>query len=321
MQTVYQYKLRLTKQPAIAMHRCLPMVGNQYNYLLGDRFHWYEQNPCAINFCQIFSHFQELAKNPNYKGQIKKTYLLYQDIYSRILQNNVVKRFKVTCNPFLNSESKGKLSNKGRFKSRDCDPTLGDPQMQNGYLQSNLINRLKLNNFKLILHNPLPVGFKIKIPSIIKKPVKQLGKQYQKLADKCKNFYVKTVKKLLSKYYFVLYENLNVKALSKFMHDDGWLNLLSIITITAQSAGLLVISVNTSANFPDCYDSEAKIRQKFHEKWYECPSCGCGLDHNHNTTININNMAVEHAVFKAQLTSPAMAGVAEKPTLYAIASV
>ena len=52
MRTAYQYKLRPTKQQAIEIDRWLSMLAAQYNYLLADRFNWWEQNRCPINACQ-----------------------------------------------------------------------------------------------------------------------------------------------------------------------------------------------------------------------------------------------------------------------------
>ncbi|HAA29195.1 MAG TPA: transposase, partial [Cyanobacteria bacterium UBA8553] len=44
MRTAYQYKLRPTKHQAAELDRWLSMLCSQYNYLLADRFNWYEQN-------------------------------------------------------------------------------------------------------------------------------------------------------------------------------------------------------------------------------------------------------------------------------------
>ncbi len=44
MRTAYQYKLRPTKVQAAEIDRWLSMLCAQYNYLLADRFNWYEQN-------------------------------------------------------------------------------------------------------------------------------------------------------------------------------------------------------------------------------------------------------------------------------------
>ena len=66
MRTAYQYRLRPTKQQAISIERWLSMLCSQYNYLLADRFNWYEQNRCSINACPLVCHLPELRDNPDY---------------------------------------------------------------------------------------------------------------------------------------------------------------------------------------------------------------------------------------------------------------
>ncbi len=78
--------------------------------------------------------------------------------------------------------------------------------------------------------------------------------------------------------------------------------------------------MKASGTSVDCSSCGTKVPKKLHERWHSC-QCGCSLDRDHNAAINIKNRAVGHSVLKAQLTSEAIAGVAEKPTLYAIASV
>ena len=53
MRTAYQYKLRPTKLQTIEIDRWLSMLCAQYNYLLADRFNWYEQNRSPINACPL----------------------------------------------------------------------------------------------------------------------------------------------------------------------------------------------------------------------------------------------------------------------------
>jgi putative transposase len=137
-----------------------------------------------------------------------------------------------------------------------------------------------------------------------KKAVKQLGKQHKKVADKRKDFHFKIAKHLLSKYDVVVYEDLNVKGLSKSrlaksIHDAGWSSFLSILTHKAENAGLLVIAVNASGTSQDCSDCGIKVPKKLHERWHLC-QCGCSLERDHNAAINIKNRAVGHSVLKAQ---------------------
>ena len=158
------------------------------------------------------------------------------------------------------------------------------------------------------------------------KAVKQLGKQHKKVADKRQDFHFKTANNLLKKYDVVAVEDFNVKGLArtrlaKSVPDAGWSSFLSILTNKAVNAGLLVIPVKASGTSQDCSNCGVKVPKKLHERWHDCPHCRCSLDRDHNAAINIKNRAVGHSVLKAQLTSPAIAGVAEKPTLYCTQSV
>ncbi|BAY50092.1 putative transposase, truncation (plasmid) [Scytonema sp. HK-05] len=93
---------------------------------------------------------------------------------------------------------------------------------------------------------------------------------------------------------------------------------LSTLTTKAENAGLLVIAVNASGTSQNCSSSGTKVPKKLHERWHSC-QCGCSLERDHNAAINIRNRALGHRVLKAQLMSDGIAGVAEKPTQYAIA--
>ena len=90
MRTAYQYKLRPTKQQVASIDRWLSMLCAQYNYLLADRFNWYEQNRCSINACPLVCHLPELRDNPDYYSQkktlpiLKKTHPHYGDIHSQV---------------------------------------------------------------------------------------------------------------------------------------------------------------------------------------------------------------------------------------------
>ncbi|MEB3179780.1 MAG: transposase [Nostocaceae cyanobacterium] len=174
MRTAYQYKLRPTKQQALIIDRWLSMLCAQYNYLLADRFNWYEQNRCSINACPLVCHIPELKDNPDYYSQkktlpnLKKSHPHYGEIHSQVLQD-VVKRVKVTFDRFLSGDCNGKRSGRPRFKPRGRYRTLTYPQIKETCLQDNLIDFPKLDKIKVILHRALPDGFKIKTASITKK--------------------------------------------------------------------------------------------------------------------------------------------------------
>ena len=174
MRTAYQYKLRPTKQQVIELDRWLSMLSAQYNYLLADRFNWYEQNRSPVNACHLVCYLPELRDNPDYCSQkktlpqLKKTHPWYSEIYSQVLQD-VVKRVKTTFDRFLKGDSSGKRSGKPRFKARSRYRTFTYPQMKEGCLQGNLINLPMFGKVKVVLHRPVPDGFKIKTASVTKK--------------------------------------------------------------------------------------------------------------------------------------------------------
>ena len=82
MRVAYQYKLRPTRQQAAEIERWLSMLCAQYNYLLADKFNWYEQNRSPVNACpQGVCHLPELRENPDYYSQKKTLPQLKKDKY------------------------------------------------------------------------------------------------------------------------------------------------------------------------------------------------------------------------------------------------
>lgn len=424
MITAYQYKLRPTKQQVIEIERWLAMLCAQDNYLLADRFDWWERNRCDLNACPLVCHLPELRDNPDYYRQkktlplLKKTRPWYKEIYSQVLQD-VVKRVKATFDRFLKGDSNGKRSGRPRFKQRNRYRTFLYPQVKSDCLVGNIINLPMFGKVKIILHRPIPDGFKIKTVSITKKAdgyylalslqdntvptikpnfnpesitgidvglkeflttaqnetvaipqyyssaqqrlkviqkrvsrrkkvfasnsggnlrnataassnrrlkaIKQLGLQHKKVADKRKDFHYKTANSLLRKYDVIAHEELNVKGLAqtnkaKSIHDAGWSNFLSILQTKAENAGLLTIGVSAYNTSQNCSSCGVKVPKELSERWHSC-TCGCSLDRDHNAAINIKNRAEGHPVLKAQSMSYAIAGFAEKPTLYCTQSV
>ncbi|MDZ8084301.1 MAG: transposase [Nostoc sp. DedQUE12b] len=174
VRTAYQYKLRPTAKQAIEIDRWLSMLCAQYNFLLADRFDWHERNRSPINACPLVCHIPELRDNPDYYSQkktlpqLKKTHPWYGEIYSQVLQD-IVKRVKTTFDRFLKGDSNGKRSGRPRFKSRDRYRTFTYPQIKDGCLQGSLITLPMFGIVKVILHRPIPDGFKIKTASVTKK--------------------------------------------------------------------------------------------------------------------------------------------------------
>ncbi len=159
-----------------------------------------------------------------------------------------------------------------------------------------------------------------------KKAIKRVGKAHLKVSNTRKDFHYKTAKKLLQQAKHIAHEKLNIKGLAKSrlaksVNDAGWGQFLQILSIKAERAGLLTIAVNPNGPSQDCSKCAHKVNKQLSERWHSCPNCACSLDRDHNAAINIKHRAVGHSVLKAQATPDAIAGVTEKPTLSASASV
>ena len=75
----------------------------------------------------------------------------------------------MTFDRFLKGDSNGKRSGRPRFKSRERYRTFTYPQVKDGCLQGSLITLPMFGIVKVILHRPIPNGFKIKTASVTKK--------------------------------------------------------------------------------------------------------------------------------------------------------
>ena len=177
----FQYKLLLSTNQRREIDRWLDMLRHQYNYLLGDRFNWWQYNRsnCVIpqgKFCQIACTVGTpiLRDNPSWHSQsaglplLKQERPWYSDIYSQVLQD-CVKRVKLAFDRYIKGDSKKKRSGKPRFKSRNRYRTFTFPQAKNDWLKKNKIKLPKLGLIKYVSHRSIPEGSKLKTASVTKK--------------------------------------------------------------------------------------------------------------------------------------------------------
>lgn len=406
MRTAYQYRLRLTKAQQNTINQWLELCRRQYNYRLAERFNWYEQNRCDVNACPLVCYLPELKENPDFYSQkrdlvnTKDLFPEYKDVQSQVLQD-VIERVKKTFDRWLKGDCNGNRSGKPRFKGRGRYRSFTFPQIKQDCIDDKFIQLPKIGRLKLILHRPLPDGFKIKtatitkkvdgyyitlslqdssvpeftpnMPTIInttgidmglksflvtdegeevaipqyyrkaqrklkrvqrsvsrkkkgssrrRKAVKRLAKVHLKTTNQRKDFHYKVAKNLLQQGKHVAHEDLNIKGLArtrmaKSIHDAGWSQFLQILKVKAERAGLMTIAVNPNGTTQNCSSCGVKVPKTLADRIHQCRECGLTLDRDHNAAINIKHLAVGHSVNKAQVTSHAIAGVTEKPALYA----
>jgi len=175
MRTAYQYRLRLTTAQETTIDEWLELCRRQYNYRLAERFNWWEQNRCDVNACPLICYLPELKENPDFYSQkrdlvnSKKLFPEYKELPSHTLQD-VVARVEKTFERWLNGDSNGKRSGKPRFKGRGRFRSIGFPDpIKPEHIDGRFIQLPKIGKVKLILHRPLPDGFKVKTAAIVKK--------------------------------------------------------------------------------------------------------------------------------------------------------
>jgi len=174
MRTAYQYRLRLTKAQSAQMSEWLDLLRRQYNYRLGKRFNWYEQNCSPVNACPLICYLPILKDKPDFYSQkrdlvnSKVLFPEYKKIHSQVLQD-CVERVKKTFECWLKRDCNGRKSGKPRFKGVGRYRSFTFPQMKQDCIAGNLIKLPSFGNIKLILHPSLPPGFKIKTAIISQK--------------------------------------------------------------------------------------------------------------------------------------------------------
>ncbi|MBE9038371.1 RNA-guided endonuclease InsQ/TnpB family protein [aff. Roholtiella sp. LEGE 12411] len=175
MRTSYQYRLKPTKEQSKIIDNTLDMLRCQYNYQLGQRFEWLEQNRCSIDRCSlVVCHIPELKDKPNRFSQqasltqLKKDRYWYKGIHSQVLQE-VPKKVEIAFDRWLKGDMNGKRSGKPRFKAKGQYKTFTYPQFKRGHFQNDKITLSKIGIVKVIVHRQIPDGFNIKIVSITKK--------------------------------------------------------------------------------------------------------------------------------------------------------
>lgn len=150
------------------------MCRHQYNYLLADRFDWYERNRTSVNACPLVCYLPDLREKPDYYSQkrslvqLKKDRPWYGEIQSQVLQD-CVKRVELAFQRYLKGDGHGNRSGKPRFKGKGRYRSLTFPSMGKNPITGNQLTLPKFGKVKLVYHRPIPDGFQIKTATVTRK--------------------------------------------------------------------------------------------------------------------------------------------------------
>ncbi len=92
----------------------------------------------------------------------------YGDIHSQVLQNCIERVKKAIDRYYIKADKSGHRSGKPRFKGLGRYRSFTYTQMKQDCIKGNRIALPKIGDVKIILHRPIPEGFKIKTAQIVK---------------------------------------------------------------------------------------------------------------------------------------------------------
>jgi putative transposase len=184
MKVSYQYRIKPTTEQKLRLNHVRRLCQYLYNRMLGDKLDWWENNRCAVNSCSIIScPLSEFRDNPNYNIHqdllpfLKEDLILVEwsgelldlsSVYSQVLQNTV-KRVHLAFDRYIKGDFNGKRSGKPRFKSESSFKSFTYTQVLDGWINGNRIKLPKIGEIDIILHRPIPDGFKAKTCIVSKK--------------------------------------------------------------------------------------------------------------------------------------------------------
>jgi putative transposase len=170
----YQYRLRPTASQVKLFDHWLDLLRCQYNWLLAERFDWWELNRCPVNACFLVCSIAKPRERPDYYNQkrslvpLKRERPWYKEVYSNVLQDMVL-RVDRAFDRYLKGDSSGKRSGRPRFKGKGRYHSFTYPDAKNNWFTGNRVKLPKIGLVKLVLHRPLPEGFAVKTACVSRK--------------------------------------------------------------------------------------------------------------------------------------------------------
>ncbi len=175
----YQYRLKPTAQQADTMALWGELLRRHWNYALGERLDVLSRWRCQIDRCSLRSEpIGEIGGKIDYYSQaaaLKETKQLfpeYKGIYADCQQQNLM-RLDKAWKRWMSPDKNGKRGGRPRFKKRGnlCSftyPRVNCPKA-GAFLNGDMLKLSKIGEVQVILHRPIPDGFKLKQATILNK--------------------------------------------------------------------------------------------------------------------------------------------------------
>ena len=179
MMLTYCYRIKPSAEQEMVMLHTLELLRRHWNYALGQRLDWRRRTRCRLNRCSLVSEpIGDIPERVNYYTQqaaLKKTKQLfpeYKNIWAEAQQVNL-QRLNQAWERWLVPDKTGKRGGRPRFKKPGelrsfVYPRINGPKA-GAHLKDGGLKLSKIGEMRIILHRPLPDGFKLKACTIVHK--------------------------------------------------------------------------------------------------------------------------------------------------------
>jgi len=165
-------------QEAVMLHT-LELLRRHWNYSLGQRLDYLRRTRCQIDRCSLISEpIGEIDGAVNYYTQqsaLKETKLLfpeYKNIWAEAQQVNL-QRLNKAWERWLFPDKSGKRGGRPRFKKPGELRSFVYPRVNSPKAGAHFVDKAlklsKIGEMPIILHRPIPEGFKLKTCTIVHK--------------------------------------------------------------------------------------------------------------------------------------------------------
>ena len=128
-----------------------------------------------------------------------------------------------------------------------------------------------------------------------RKVIHALDHAHQRVANRRRNFAHQESKKLVNKYQFIAFEDLDIldmqanrdKRYTRGIADVAWGQFVQFTAYKAANAGRVVALVNPKHTTQMCSGCHAIVPKGIEVRVHDCPHCGLKLNRDHNAALNI----------------------------------
>jgi putative transposase len=126
-----------------------------------------------------------------------------------------------------------------------------------------------------------------------------VARAHRRIRNKRRDFHHQEARKIVDRHGAIAVEGLRIKNmvrnphLAKSLSDAGWNQFLTILTIKAEEAGLVVVVVNPAGTSQVCSGCGRSVPKTLSDRWHTCPyeDCRLSLQRDHNAAREILNRA------------------------------